>query len=228
LGRWVADKMKIAIMQPYFIPYAGYFRLFLASDIFVVYDDVQFMKESWINRNIISINSDKKDWLTLPLKKSPLNTEIKDKQFADKANEIWLKTVRKFPIITKNIGKNKTVDKVVNLNGTLVNYLVGILEDINQLLQIKSKIIYSSSLDYNRSKKGEERVIEIVKAIDGSEYINSPGGVGLYKKESFENEGIKLKFLTQYEGSNKSILERILTQNIDDIRKEIQNNTQFI
>ena len=63
-------------MQPYFIPYAGYFRLFLASDIFVVYDDVQFMKESWINRNIISINSDKKDWLTLPLKKSPLNKQL--------------------------------------------------------------------------------------------------------------------------------------------------------
>jgi len=60
--------MKIAIMQPYFFPYIGYFQLVNSVDEFVIYDNIQFTKKGWINRNRILVNQNE-DYISLPLKK---------------------------------------------------------------------------------------------------------------------------------------------------------------
>src|SRR5437588_4364462 len=72
----------VAIMQPYFIPYAGYFRLFAASDLFVIYDCVQFPRRGWVHRNRLVDRLGVERWLTLPLQKAPQDVPIRDLRFA--------------------------------------------------------------------------------------------------------------------------------------------------
>ena len=90
---------SIAIMQPYFIPYAGYFRLFAACDLFVIYDDVQFPKEGWVHRNRLLNKNNEPTWLTLPIQRKPLATRINEIEFLDDANKVWQEQLRKFPIM---------------------------------------------------------------------------------------------------------------------------------
>src|SRR3954471_16575208 len=69
--------MSIAIMQPYFFPYIGYFQLVHTADVFVFYDDVNFINRGWINRNRILLNG--KDWMfTIPCNDASQNKLIKD------------------------------------------------------------------------------------------------------------------------------------------------------
>src|SRR5438874_2141062 len=81
----VAMPFTVAIMQPYFIPYAGYFRLFAASNLFVIYDCVQFPRQGWVHRNQLADHSGMRRWLTLPLEKAAQNVLIRDLRFAPNA-----------------------------------------------------------------------------------------------------------------------------------------------
>src|SRR5215212_9434208 len=74
--------LTVAIMQPYFVPYAGYFRLFAASDLFVIYDCVQFPRRGWVHRNLLVDASGEARWLTLPIEKAAQNVLIRDLSFA--------------------------------------------------------------------------------------------------------------------------------------------------
>ena len=69
--------MKVAIMQPYFFPYIGYFQLINAVDKFIIYDDVNYINRGWINRNQVLING-KESYITVPLKDASQNKLIKD------------------------------------------------------------------------------------------------------------------------------------------------------
>src|SRR5437660_8507371 len=88
--------LTVAIMQPYFIPYAGYFRLFAASDLFVLYDCVQFPRRGWVHRNRLLDASGKERWLTLPLEKAARDARIQDLRFAADAKSAFLDRLRPF------------------------------------------------------------------------------------------------------------------------------------
>src|SRR6202011_2722341 len=75
----------VAVMQPYFVPYAGYFRLFTAADIFVAFDCVQFPRRGWVHRNRLALTPGNSDWLTLPIQKSDRDTRIDELVFAPDA-----------------------------------------------------------------------------------------------------------------------------------------------
>jgi len=68
-------------MQPYFVPYAGYFRLFSASDLFVIYDCVQFPRRGWVHRNRLVDRTGAERWLTLPIEKAPQDVLIRELRF---------------------------------------------------------------------------------------------------------------------------------------------------
>ena len=87
--------MNLAIMQPYLFPYIGYFQLIKSVDVFILYDDVNFRKQSWINRNKISLNG-REHFFTLPCKGISSNKKI---------NEIELNNLNAF----KNDFLRKTV-----------------------------------------------------------------------------------------------------------------------
>src|SRR3954468_7197414 len=88
----------IAIMQPCFIPDAGYFRLLPASDLFVVYDCVQFPRRGWVHRNKLVDRSGAARWLTLPLEKAPQEVAIRDLRFPADAAERLAERLQQFPL----------------------------------------------------------------------------------------------------------------------------------
>lgn len=192
--------MKIGIMQPYFLPYIGYFQLMHSVDAFVVYDNIQFTKKGWIQRNRILVNGSD-TLITLPLKKDSDYLNINERFLGENFDIEKLKIIRKiegaykkapffddvFPII-------KTI---VNYDDTnLFNYIFNSIKILNKYLGIEVKLIKSTDLNLDIQEfKGQEKVIKICKALDTQVYINAIGGVELYNKQAFANEGIELKFI---------------------------------
>lgn len=190
--------MKVAIMQPAFMPPASYFRLFAASDLFVIYNDVQFNRRWYTHRQKVSTRNGEKKWFTLPFKKSDRDTtRICDLEWQE--------------------GKERDVSPE--------DFVISVIGIICCALRIPfNKVIKSYSLNIDPSIKGQDRIIAICKKLGATEYINSPGGRSLYDEEAFGYHGIKLTFLPDYNGSYENIIERILKENPEDIRKEIYAN----
>ena len=221
--------MRLACNQPYFIPYAGYFRLFEA-DVFVYHDDAQYVKQSYINRNRLTTHDGKEEWLTLPLKDMPTETKINEIQFADKAHVLWEKQCRRFKVFA---GQATPFAQAV----AFATEFVSPIKNIENLIdEARSKISTFKCHDFHSSSfadkidpalKGQDRVLAICEHFKASEYINAPGGKELYDPEAFKKRGIELKILKPYEGNTLSILERLSFENVDEVRKEIQANVRF-
>ena len=185
-------------MQPYFFPYIGYFQLVNAVDEFVIYDNIQFTKKGWINRNRILVNH-KDDYISLPLKKDSDYLNINQRLLADTWNVDRKKMLNR---IVESYRKSPQFDQVYVLlenclnadDSNLFDFILNSLKQILAYLSISSKIVISSSIDIDHDLKSEEKVLAICKAQKAEEYINPIGGLELYSKERFELNGIKLQF----------------------------------
>jgi hypothetical protein len=219
--------MRAAIMQPYFYPYAGYYRLFAAADVFVVYDCVQFPRRGWVHRNRLNNVNGEDQWLTLPLEKSDRDkTRICDLVFSKNAGTLMEKQMRRFPCFVDLTTKEPELSAILSdFSITPVEYLVRGLEWSTERLGLKRPILMSSSLNIPENIKAQERIIEIAKRIKAKHYINSPGGLELYDEMAFEGAGITLRFLPDYVGSYKSILQRLLCESSVSMAQEIWHNT---
>lgn len=191
--------MKVAIMQPYFLPYIGYYQLMNAVDEFVVYDNIEFTKKGWINRNRILVNGNDA-YITLPLKKDSDYLDIKDRSLADtwevdrkkllnKINEAY----RKAPYY--DVASEVITTCILFEEKNLFYFIYHSLEVVKHYLGITTPLSVSSSIPANHELKSEKRVIEICKAKKATGYLNPIGGVELYDKEEFKNAGIELNFL---------------------------------
>lgn len=190
--------MKIAIMQPYFLPYIGYFQLINAVDVFVVYDDVNYIKKGWINRNNLLVNG-KGFLFSIPLKNVSQNKFIN--QIDIDENSGWrtdlLKTIalsykkapffaEVFPILKDIIGHKE------NNLAKLITYS---LSKICNFLSIETEIIVSSDIDKNNDLKGQDKIIEICKKTKADNYVNAIGGIELYDRDTFIKHDISLHFI---------------------------------
>ncbi len=190
--------MKIAIVQPYFLPYIGYFQLINAVDHFIVYDDVNFMKKKWINRNNVLV-SGQPNFFVVPLKKISQNKLIKDVEIAVDLN--WkTKILKKIEIAYRKAPHfQKAFDlfeSIVNQNQTHISRLAFTsLKKICSYLNIQTDLTPSSTIYKNSHLKGQDRIIDICKNENASCYINPIGGTSLYSKEKFLNHQIQLNFL---------------------------------
>ena len=190
---------SIARMQPYLFPYIGYFQLIHSVDNFVIYDDIQYMKHGWINRNRILLNG-KPHYITFPVRKDELTTLINERRFAENINYIKkkiLSTLRqaysKAPFFDP---VNSLLENIINVkDNNVATFSEHCLVEIVSYLQIDTCIKRSSRLGVDKSLTRENRVIAIVKELGASHYINSIGGKKLYHKERFAEKGIKLSFL---------------------------------
>lgn len=214
----------IAVMQPYFAPYAGYFRLIQEADIFVVYDCVQFPRRGWVHRNKLENEQGQLAWLTLPLEKQPQETLIQQLRFPSNAQEIWSQRVQKYQHLNKNI---EVWEKFQQLGETPSETITAWLKYTCELLNISTKWICSSELNIENSKKGKDRILEIVKKLGGKRYINAPGGIDLYDSAQFEEQGIELKFLSAYQGQFQSIFQRLLLEEYSTIFSEIEKSCSY-
>ena len=192
---------KIAIMQPYFFPYIGYWQLINAVDIFILYDDVNFIKKGWINRNNILLN--KRDHLiTIPLLNVSQNKHINECMVSDdyKTIDNIIKTInlayKKAPYYNLVF---PSIEEIIKTKGSISDLVLKSVLWIKEYLDIDTEIILSSSIDKNNELKGQDKIIEIVKKLNGNHYINAIGGQELYDKEIFNNNGIKLNFIKMKE-----------------------------
>ncbi len=200
---------RIAIMQPYFVPYAGYFRLFDEADLFVIYDCVQFPRRGYVHRNRLPDALGRAQWLTLPLKPAPQSVKIQELEFAADAVERLAHARGKFPVL-------KTLpaaweDLFSSARGALVPWLSSSLALSCDALGIACPTICSSTLDVPPDVTGQDRIIEICKALGAAHYVNAPGGRHLYEETAFHAAGIELSFLPEPDGSNWSILYDLLS-----------------
>lgn len=202
--------MKVAIMQPYFAPYIGYFRLF-DVDLFVFLDDVQFPRRGWVHRNKLIDRNGSPQWFTLPIEKADFSAQIKDLRFAWDSVSRMEEESRRFPAISKlPVGIEISV---MSAGGRLVPYAVQIIERCCKHLNIRMAYSYSHLMPIDPEARGQQRIIEICKYIGATEYLNSPGGVGIYDASEFARHGIKLEFLPKWEGPMESVLEVIAYKN---------------
>ena len=189
---------RIGIMQPYFFPYIGYWQLMSYVDRYVIYDDVNYIKGGWINRNRILING-VPSYINLPLSGVSSNKQI-NQISVDKTE----RDIRKLTqMLRLNYCKAPNFDeafpflcKLIALeNDNLGDYLSEVILAMADYLGIKTEIIRSSDLKIDSQLKGVDRVIAICKKLDGKEYVNAIGGAKLYSRELFRDKGIDLKFL---------------------------------
>lgn len=191
--------MKIAIMQPYFLPYIGYFQLICAVDEFVVYDNIEFTKKGWINRNRILVNG-RDAYITLPLKRDSDYLDVRDRFLA----ESWAQ--EKKTMLNKIAGAYRKapqftliyplIEKIVLFEeNNLFKFILHSLELTKEYLQISTPFIVTSTIPVDHGLKSEKRVMAICKARKADMYFNPIGGTQLYSKADFKNEELDLHFL---------------------------------
>jgi len=190
---------RVAIMQPYFLPYVGYFHLINSADEFVIYDNIQYTKKGWINRNRILVNGNDKI-LTLPLKKDSDYLDVKDRFLADSWDIEKIKMLnqikaayRKAPYYDKVLPIISSIFELPNTN--LFEFILGSLHLLNSYLRIDTKITTSSDVNIDHTLKGRDKVVAICKKLNASTYINAIGGQELYDVQDFRNENLDLKFV---------------------------------
>lgn len=185
-------------MQPYFLPYLGYFQLMASVDTFVLYDDVNFINRGWINRNRINLNG-AAHMLTIPLRHASQNKLICGINIS---NEIaWqnkaLKTIRQAYAKTPQFARiYPLLEAIINYPAdNLANYLHHSLHMLRDHLCLQTRLVDTSRLYDNQALKGQDRIIDICRREHAERYINAIGGLNLYNQANFEPLGLQLTFL---------------------------------
>ena len=192
--------MKLAIMQPYFFPYLGYFQLIASVDKFVFLDDVNFIKKGWINKNRILVQSEAHNF-TVPLSKVSQNVKINETKIStefanwrDKFLQTLMSNYRKAPEFEKFYPELRAF--LLSRNDTIISDLAkASLNFSMRWLQLEAPFIDSASQFENGDLKGQNRILDICKKLETTTYKNLPGGRQIYQKESFQQNDISLEFL---------------------------------
>lgn len=190
--------MRASIMQPYIFPYLGYFQLIKSVDYFIFFDDVNFIKKGWINRNRILLNG--KEYLfSIPLTKISQNKIINETYLTDYDGwrNDFLKLIKTCYLKSPNFNKGlELIENVLKNNYETISELaIDTVKEFSKYLEINSKFYKSSELDYSRSAKGPGKILSILSNLEINNYVNPIGGKNLYDKVSFEKHGKSLRFL---------------------------------
>ena len=234
--------MKVAIMQPYFFPYIGYFQLMNLADKFVVYDNIEYAKKGWVNRNRILVDG-RDEYITLPLKKDSDYLDVRDRFLADTWDQNKKKLLNRitesyrkapcfknaFPVIEECIHFEKN---------NLFDFIFNSLQKTNEYLEITTPIVVSSDILIDQSVKAEQKVISICRALGATVYYNPIGGLELYSKQMFNENGIDLNFIRSndivYQQYSKdfipwlSIIDLMMFSPKEKIRKYLQEEFTII
>lgn len=231
-------KNSVSIMQPYIFPYLGYFCLAQACKTFVFYDDVNFIKRGWINRNQILLNGLPHKF-TIPLTNGSQNNLICDvkmssivdfkKKFLTQIHHSYSKA----PYFDAGLNY---INSVLDQDEEFISELaISSIENFYQLLGIEKRFILSSK-EFKCSKGMDkaDRLICITKSLQSDEYVNAAGGIELYEKPYFQKNGINISFvepqLIEYRqvGSKEfhaglSIIDVIMNNSFDEIKTHIES-----
>jgi len=187
-------------MQPYFFPYIGYFQLMAAVDLFVFHDDVQYIKQGWVNRNRIKQNG-KAVFITLPVAAASHRLFISGRRLADpKVNlpKLFARicgTYRHAPCFAETVAILEPL-----FSGhyeTIAEFNITSLRRLCDVIGIDTPYTIASSYDETEGLAGQAKVIWICKHEGATRYINPIGAraAGLYQRANFEAAGLELFFL---------------------------------
>jgi hypothetical protein len=234
--------MKVAIMQPYFLPYIGYFQLINAVDVFVVYDNIEYTKKGWINRNRILVNG-KDEFITLPLKKDSDFLHINQRFLTDSFDQDKQKILRKIKECYRKApffeeGHSLIEDIFRFETNNLFEFVFNSIKVICNYLEINTKLNVSSEIKINHKLKSEEKILAICKSQEAKTYINPIGGITLYSDTTFKQNQIKLQFIKtsfiQYPQFNNefvpwlSILDVLMFNGVDNVKQVIKKEFQLV
>ena len=230
--------MKLGIMQPYYLPYIGYWQLLNAVDKYVIYDDVNFIKGGWINRNRI-LNNGRVQYINVLMQGASSYKHINEIRVQN--NEPIIEKTKK--TLWNAYHKCNEFEKVFPLlcevldNGrdNLAEYLEFSIRKICQYLEIETELYVSSEIEKNNALHGEEKVLDICDKMGANVYYNAVGGRELYHFEKFEKYGVKLSFVKTNEIEypqkndkfvpNLSIIDVMMYNNISKIKRMLQEYT---
>lgn len=190
--------MKLGIMQPYFFPYIGYWQLMNAVDKYVVYDDVNYIKGGWINRNRVLVNG-QPHYINLPMIGASPNKIINeigvncDPLPKQKTLRLLEQSYHKAPFFPETY---ELVERVLTQQeDNLAKFLMYSIREVKKYLGIQTELIISASLPKDNSLKGQNKVLSICELLGATEYYNAIGGQELYSFDAFEKRNIALKFV---------------------------------
>ena len=223
--------MTLGVMQPYFFPYLGYWQLLNLVDTYVIYDDVNYIKQGYINRNSILLNGTSHQ-ITLELIGASQNKKINEITVGNNARKIY-KTIeqsyQKSPFFKDIIVLIEEI--LFNNEKNLARFIGNSIIKTSNYLGIETKIEYSSNIDKNNELRAQDKILHICNKLEAKKYINALGGRDLYDKESFEKKGLILSFLKsstfEYQQFNNkfvpnlSIIDMMMFLSIDEIKQRL-------
>lgn len=232
--------MRVAVMQPYFFPYIGYFQLINAADEFIVYDNIQYSKEGWINRNRI-LSKGAPAYFTVPLKRDSDYLDICEREVSPewkngryKALNRIKESYRKAPFAESVFPLVESCFMCVEIN--LFKYIHNSLEKVTAFLGITTPVIVSSDVNADHTLRSADRVIDLCHSRKADSYLNPAGGMELYDRKYFAEKGIGLYFIKTTEVSYRqfdnefipslSIIDVMMFNSPERIREFL--NTAFV
>ncbi len=227
-------------MQPYFLPYIGYFQLISSVDLFVVYDNIKYTKKGWINRNRMLQNG-KDVMFSLPLKSDSDYLDVWERELAadfsrDKLLNQFKGAYRRAPYFAQAF---PLIEQIVrhdepNLFKFIHNSIVRTCEHLG----ITTEIRISSDIAIDHNLKNQEKVLALCEAVGASTYVNAIGGMELYSRAEFRTLDIELKFIeskpfkyAQFDNEFVpwlSIIDVLMFNPLDAIRECINSNYELI
>jgi WbqC-like protein family len=232
--------MKLAIMQPYFLPYIGYFQLIGAADTFVVYDNIKYTKKGWVNRNRMLRNGEDV-MFSLPLAKDSDSLDIVERELAaDFDREKLLNQFKgayskaphfdvTFPVLARIVRNDER---------NLFRYIYQSITELCDHLGLATEIRISSEIDIDHDLKSQDKVLALCKARGADSYINPIGGLELYRRADFAAQSIALQFIEtkpfdypQFAGPtvpSLSIADILMFNPLNEVKDRIANGYELI
>ena len=226
-------------MQPYFLPYIGYFQLIKAVDKYVIADDVNYISKGWINRNYLLLNGKPFMFHLNVIAASP-NKWINEIYVADNQYKL-IKTIeyyyKKAPFFNDVFPMIESIIQYEDKN--LARYVGNSIIKISGYLGLEPEFLYEGDVqECDRSLKFQERLISDCVLFGAAKYINAIGGMELYDKNEFKKAGVELLFLkskpVEYKQFNHpfvpnlSILDVLMFNSVEDINNNLLNQFEFI
>lgn len=222
--------MKVAVMQPYFLPYLGYWQLLGASDRFVLLDDVNYIVRGWMNRNRIWVGG-KEHWMTIPLSNASQNRLIPETLIVEgrEWKEKLMRTVQGAYAKASHFADGR--DLLAEILGTdeknLAAFLSRSIRIIAERLGLSASIESASAMPADEGLRAESRILDLCEKTGASTYLNLPGGRDLYQATAFEARGMELRFLrSDWEAMELQSSSGQLTLSLLDLR--MHNSTEAL
>lgn len=208
--------MTLAGNQPYFLPYLGFWQLIHVADLFLLADDYDYIRHSWVNRNRILLNG-RPHYLRVEVRSNKESRLIMDKQLVESPHAISdkLKTLEyaylKAPCFADGYALAERILTWPERN--LALFLEHSIREVCAYLGITTPFCHSSDIPGNSQFKREERIYDFCHRLGADTYVNLPGGQALYDFGEFARRGIRLRFiqpeLKPYPQSGGPFVERL-------------------